>query len=61
MVIITQMKLSKDAWYLILLVLVIITLIVTNELGIGVLTFVPLMLLAYWLMVKVFENEKPGD
>ena len=54
------MKLTKSDWYLILLGLVIFTLIATNELGIGVITFLPLTLIAYWLMTKVFGSHEPG-
>jgi hypothetical protein len=54
------MKLTKSDWYLILLALVIFTLIATNELGIGVITFLPLTLLAYWLMIKTFETHESG-
>lgn len=44
----------------ILLALNIIALIVLNELGYGAIAFVPLTLLAYWLMEKIF-NEKPSS
>lgn len=40
------------------LAVVIIALVSLNELGFGVIAFVPLMLLAYWLMKKVFQVEK---
>jgi hypothetical protein len=51
----SKMKLTRSHLYFILLALVIFTLVGTNELGIGVFTFTPLTLLAYWLMVKAFE------
>jgi len=46
--------------YGILLALAIIALVSANELGFGVIVFVPLMLLAYWLMEKFImrENKK---
>jgi len=43
-------------WYLLLVILALIS---TNEWGIGVLNIGPLLLLAYWLMEKVFG--KPSD
>jgi hypothetical protein len=48
-------NLTKPDWYTILLAIVIIALVGANELGLGVLAFAPLILLAYWLMVKAFE------
>lgn len=40
---------------LIFLGIVIIALVSANELGFGVIAFVPLTLLAYWLMEKLFK------
>ncbi len=56
----SKMEWGKGGWYF-LLGLVIFALIGTNELGIGVCTFIPLMLLAYWLMVKAFGDEKSSN
>ena len=47
---------TKSDWYFILLGLVVIGLVSANELGFGVIAFVPLTLLAYWLMVKAFRR-----
>jgi len=41
--------------------LTIVILVGTNELGIGICTFFPLTLLACWLMVKAFAEEKPSE
>lgn len=54
------MKLSRSDWYLILLGIVIVADVSANERGFGVIAFVPLTLLAYWLMRKAFEKEKPS-
>ena len=56
---IPKMEWAKVGWYF-LLGLVIITLIVTNELGVGVCTLGPGLLLAPWLMRKAFGEEKSG-
>jgi hypothetical protein len=53
------MKLGKQDWYLILLGFVIFALISANELGYGVFAFLPMALLAIWLMSKVFQRENP--
>ena len=49
---------GKSDLYLILLAVVIIADVGMNELGFGAITFLPLTLLAGWLMFKAFENEK---
>ena len=41
----------------IVLALVVMALVSLNELGFGILAFVPLALLAYWLTLKAFEQE----
>jgi hypothetical protein len=46
----------KSVLYSILLALVIIANVSMNELGFGAITFLPLTLLACWLMFKAFEN-----
>ncbi len=51
----------KSDWYCILLGLVIFILVSANELGYGVIAFVPLTLLARWLMTKAFVKEKPSN
>jgi membrane protein implicated in regulation of membrane protease activity len=56
-----NMKQDNSIWYLVLLIVVIVTAVVTNELGIGVITFAPLTLLAYWLISKVFEKDSPSN
>ncbi len=55
------MKLSKTDWYIILLGLVIIADVSLNEMGLGIITFAPLTLLAYWLMTKAFAEDKSSD
>jgi len=50
---------SRSDLYFVLLAIVIIADISMNELGFGVITFLPLTLLACWLMVKAFEKEGP--
>ncbi len=54
-------KQHKTDWYYVLLGLVIIALVSANELGFGIFAFVPLMLLAYWLMTKVFAEDTSSD
>ena len=49
------MKVSKSDRYLILLALVVFYLVGANELGFGAIAFLPLTLLAVWLMRKAFD------
>jgi hypothetical protein len=53
-------KLDKSDWYLILLLIIVISMIGINELGYGVFSLF-LLYSAYWLMIKLFEQEKPGN
>jgi hypothetical protein len=52
---------NKSGWYFILLAIVVFADVSMNELGFGAITFLPLTLLACWLMHKTFENVKPSD
>ncbi len=54
-------KQRKTDWYYVLLGLVIFALVSANELGFGIIAFVPLVLLAYWLMTKVFAEDTSSD
>jgi hypothetical protein len=47
-------------WYFLPLLLVIIALAATSTRDIGLLTFGPLLLLAYWLIEKAFGVGKDG-
>ena len=53
-------RMSKSDLYFVLLAIVIVADVSMNELGFGVITFLPLTLLAGWLMLKAFENEEPS-
>jgi hypothetical protein len=53
------MHLSKSEWYFILLAVVIFALNSANEFGFGAIALLPGLLLAYWLMTKALEEEKP--
>lgn len=46
---------SKNDWYFIGLACVIFADVSANELGVGAITFLPLTLLAVWLMHKAFH------
>jgi hypothetical protein len=59
--IIPRIKISKTDLYFVALALVILALIITNELGFGVITFAPLAILAYWLMTKAFGEDKSSS
>jgi membrane protein implicated in regulation of membrane protease activity len=52
---------TKSEGYLILLALVIIADVILGMLPTGIITFVPLTYLAYLLMEKVVEEEKPKE
>lgn len=52
---------SKSDWYFVLLAIAVFADVSMNELGFGGITFLPLTLLACWLMVKAFEKEEPID
>jgi len=52
---------SKSDWYFVLLAMAIFADVSMNELGFGAITFLPLTLLACWLMSKASEKEKPID
>ena len=47
---------NKSVLFFILLALVVIADVILNELGFGAIAFVPLTLLACWLMFKAFEE-----
>ncbi len=49
---------SKSDWYFVLLAIAVFADASMNELGFGAITFLPLTLLAFWLMHKAFEKEK---
>ena len=55
------MNLTKTDWDLILLAIVVFALVGINELGYGAIGLLPLLLLAFWLMTKAFETEKPDE
>jgi hypothetical protein len=57
------MKSINRDWYFIPLLLVILVLVGANEWmpGIGILIFVPLMILARWLMEKAFGAGGNGE
>jgi hypothetical protein len=56
-----EMKTSKNTWYFILLVLVIIFMIIANEMDLGIFAFALLIYPAYWLMIRVFENKNHNE
>jgi hypothetical protein len=54
-----KMDAVKPYLYLISLVIVVVAMISINELGYGIIAFVLLMAVAYWLMLELFEKKKP--
>jgi hypothetical protein len=55
------MNITKTDWYLILLAFVVFALVGINEWGYGAIALLPLLLLAYWLITRAFETEKPDE
>jgi hypothetical protein len=51
------MELTKTHLYLILLLLVVFALVSANELGYGAIALLPGLLIAFWLMTKVFTHN----
>ena len=51
------MKLSEGEWYFIVLAIIIVVLISTNELEFGILGFGPLIYIVYRLIEKTLEKK----
>jgi hypothetical protein len=55
------MKLSKNDWWFIWVYVAIFAVVFSAGSGYGAILWLPLTLLACWLMHKAFEKENPSD